>query len=77
MIIRVDIVHEERNQEGFQELGIEPEIIEYVEEGFIDTDQLVAISAYHEHTQLFLRGAHSLIIEEDFDTFATRWKKTQ
>jgi len=37
--------------------------------------QVVAISAYHEHTQIFLNGGHSLIIDEDFYTFATRWKK--
>jgi len=75
MIIDVLIVHEERNDNAFLEMGVDPEIIEYLEEGLIDLRQVVAISAYHEHTQLFLTGGHSLIIDEDFYTFASRWKK--
>jgi hypothetical protein len=77
MILRVQIVHEEINQNGFQEIGIEPDIIEYLEDGYINLSHVVAVSAYHEHTQIFLSGSHSLIIDEDFDTFVSKWRKTQ
>jgi len=77
MIVDVLIVHEERNDDAFLEIGVDPQIVEYLEEGLVDLRQVVAISAYHEHTQPFLSGGHSLIIDEDFYTFATRWKKTR
>lgn len=77
MIVSVNVIHEERNQEGFQEIGIEPEIIQYIEEGFLDLKQVVAMCAYHENTQVFLQGGHSLIIEEELYKFVALWKKTQ
>jgi len=46
MIIDVLIVHEERNDNAFLEMGVDPEIIEYLEEGLVDLRQVVAISAY-------------------------------
>jgi hypothetical protein len=77
MKIKVDIVYEEKNEDSFQELGIDAEIIEYIEEGIIDLKQVVACSNYHEHTQVFTIGGHTLIIDFEYEKFARLWMKVQ
>lgn len=77
MKIKVDIVYEEKNEDSFQELGIDPEIIEYIEEGIIDLTQVVACSKYHEHTQVFTIGGHTFIIDFEYEKFARLWMKAQ
>ena len=72
-MIKVQIIHEQRNDSWLESVGIEPEIVQILEDGVINEKDIVAISAYYENTQLFMQGGHILMIEEDYYTFVTKW----
>ena len=72
-MIKVQIIHEQRNDSWLESVGIEPEIVQILEDGVINEKDIVAISAYYENTQLFMQGGHILMIEENYYTFVTKW----
>lgn len=72
-MIKVQIIHEQRNDSWLESVGIEPEIVQILEDGFVNSKDIVAVSAYFENTQLFLQGGHILLIEENYYTFVRKW----
>ena len=72
-MIKVQIIHEQRNDSWLESVGIEPEIVQILEDGIVNEKDIVAISAYYENTQLFMQGGHILMIEENYYTFVTKW----
>ena len=72
-MIKVQIIHEQRNDSWLESVGIEPEIVQILEDGVINEKDIVAISAYYENTQLFMQGGHILMIEENYYTFVSKW----
>ena len=72
-MIKVQIIHEQRNDSWLESVGIEPEIVQILEDGVINEKDIVAISVYYENTQLFMQGGHILMIEENYYTFVTKW----
>lgn len=72
-MMKVQIILEQRNDSWLESVGIEPEIVQILEDGVINEKDIVAISAYYENTQLFMQGGHILLIEENYYTFVTKW----
>jgi hypothetical protein len=54
----------------------EADIIEIVEDGAIDSAQIVGVSAYHEYCIVYMLGGHSFILEEEYDIFVKRWMRS-
>ena len=75
VILKVQIVHEQKNDWMGLVEG-EADIIEIVEDGAIDSAQIVGVSAYHEHCIVYMVGGHSFILEEEYDIFVKRWTKS-
>ena len=71
--MKVQIILEQRNDSWLESVGIEPEIVQILEDGFVNEQHIVAASALFENTQLFLQGGHILLIEENYYTFVTKW----
>lgn len=75
VILKVQIVHEQKNDWMGLVEG-EADVIEFVEDGAIDTAHIVGASAYHEHCIVYMVGGHSFILEEEYPTFVARWTKS-
>jgi hypothetical protein len=54
----------------------ESDIVEIVEDGAIDSAQIVGVSSYHEYCIVYLLGGHSFILEEEYDIFVKRWMQS-
>ena len=76
MILKVQIVHEQKNENWMGLIEGESDIVEIVEDGAIDSAQIVGVSAYHEYCIVYLLGGHSFILEEEYDIFAQRWMRS-
>jgi hypothetical protein len=76
MILKVQIVHEQKNENWMGLIEGESDIVEIVEDGAIDSAQIVGVSAYHEHCIVYMVGGHSFILEEEYDIFVKRWTKS-
>jgi hypothetical protein len=76
MILKVQIVHEQKNDNWMGLIEGESDIVEIVEDGAIDSAQIVAVSAYHEYCIVYMLGGHSFILEEEYDIFVKRWIKS-
>lgn len=72
-MIKVQIVLEQRNDSWLESVGIEPEIIQILEDGFVNEQHIVGASALFENTQLFMTGGHIIVIEENYYTFVRKW----
>jgi hypothetical protein len=72
-MIKVQIINEQRNDSWLESVGIEPEIVQILEDGVVNSKDIVAVSAYFENTQLFMQGGHILLIEENYYTFVKKW----
>ena len=76
MILKVQIVHEQKNDNWMGLIEGESDIVEIVEDGAIDSAQIVGVSAYHEYCIVYMVGGHSFILEEEYDIFAQRWMRS-
>jgi hypothetical protein len=76
MILKVQIVHEQKNENWMGLIEGESDIVEIVEDGAIDSTQIVGVSAYHEYCIVYMVGGHSFILEEEYDIFAQRWMRS-
>jgi hypothetical protein len=76
MILKVQIVHEQKNDNWMGLIEGEADTVEIVEDGAIDSAQIVGVSAYHEHCIVYMVGGHSFILEEEYDIFVTRWMRS-
>ena len=76
MILKVQIVHEQMNENWMGLIEGESDIVEIVEDGAIDSAQIVGVSAYHEYCIVYMVGGHSFILEEEYDIFAQRWMRS-
>ena len=76
MILKVQIVHEQKNENWMGLIEGESDIVEIVEDGAIDSAQIVGASAYHEHCIVYMVGGHSFILEEEYQIFVQRWTKS-
>lgn len=76
MILKVQIVHEQKNDNWMGLIEGESDIVEIVEDGAIDSTQIVGVSAYHEYCIVYMVGGHSFILEEEYDIFAQRWMRS-
>lgn len=72
-MIKVQIIHEQKNESWLESVGVEPEVVQILEDGVINEKDIVAISAFYENTQLFLQGGHILMIEENYYSFVRKW----
>lgn len=72
-MMKVQIIHEQRNESWLESVGVEPEIVQILEDGFVDEKHIVAASALYEATQLYLTGGHILLIDDNYITFARKW----
>lgn len=72
-MIKVQIILEQRNDSWLESVGIEPEIIQILEDGFVNEQHIVAASALFENTQLFMTGGQIIVIEESYYTFVRKW----
>ena len=75
VILKVQIVHEQKNDWMGLVEG-EADVIEIVEDGAIDSAQIVGVSAYHEHCIVYMVGGHSFILEEEYQLFVQRWMRS-
>ena len=76
VILKVQIVHEQKNENWMGLIEGESDIVEIVEDGAIDSAQIVGVSAYHEYCIVYMVGGHSFILEEEYDIFAQRWMRS-
>ena len=76
MILKVQIVHEQKNENWMGLIEGESDIVEIVEDGAIDSAQIVGVSAYHEYCIVYLLGGHSFILEEEYDIFVKKWMRS-
>ena len=76
MILKVQIVHEQKNENWMGLIEGESDIVEIVEDGAIDSAQIVGVSAYHEYCIVYMVGGHSFILEEEYHIFAQRWMRS-
>jgi hypothetical protein len=76
MILKVQIVHEQKNDNWMGLIEGESDIVEIVEDGAIDSAQIVGVSAYHEYCIVYMLGGHSFILEEEYDLFVKKWIKS-
>ena len=76
MILKVQIVHETKNDNWMGLIEGESDIVEIVEDGAIDSAQIVGVSAYHEYCIVYMLGGHSFILEEEYDIFVKRWMRS-
>jgi hypothetical protein len=51
----------------------QPDAIEYEEEGYIDLDSVVGVSNNFELLQVYLKGGHTVTLDEDLNTFLSDW----
>jgi hypothetical protein len=72
-MIKVQIILEQKNDSWLESVGIEPEIIQILEDGFINEQHVVGACAFFENTQLFMTGGHIIVIEENYYTFVRKW----
>lgn len=72
-MIKVQIINEQRNDSWLESVGLEPEIVQILEDGLIDERHIVAASALYESTQLFMTGGHIILIDENYTTFTRKW----
>lgn len=72
-MMKVQIILEQRNDSWLESVGLEPEIVQILEDGFVNEQHIVAASAYYENTQLFMQGGHILLIEDNYYTFVSKW----
>ena len=61
----------------YKEIGLEndADVVEIVERGVIELDNVIAANEHYEMTQLHLSSGISLFIDMDFDYFCTLWTK--
>ena len=76
VILKVQIVHEQKNENWMGLIEGESDIVEIVEDGAIDSAQIVGVSAYHEYCIVYLLGGHSFILEEEYDIFVKKWMRS-
>ena len=76
MLLKVQIVHEQKNDNWMGLIEGESDIVEIVEDGAIDSAQIVGVSVYHEYCIVYLLGGHSFILEEEYDIFVKRWMQS-
>lgn len=76
VILKVQIVHEQKNENWMGLIEGESDIIEIVEDGAIDSAQIVGVSAYHEYCIVYMLGGHSFILEEEYGIFVQRWMRS-
>lgn len=76
MILKVQIIHEQKNDNWMGMIEGESDIIEIVEEGVIDANQVIAVTEYHEYCIVYMLGGHSFILEEEYDNFIERWMRS-
>ena len=76
MLLKVQIVHEQKNDNWMGLIEGESDIVEIVEDGAIDSAQIVGVSSYHEYCIVYLLGGHSFILEEEYDIFVKRWMQS-
>ena len=72
-MIKVQIILEQKNDSWLESVGIEPEIVQILEDGFINEQHIVGACAFFENTQLFMAGGHIIVIEESYYTFVMKW----
>jgi len=72
-MMKVQIIMEQRNDSWLESVGIEPEIVQILEDGFVNEQHIVAASALFENTQLYMTGGHIIVIEESYYTFVRKW----
>ncbi len=75
-MIKVQIIHETKNDNWMGLIEGESDIIEILEDGMVDEHQIVAISQLFENTQLYMRGGHIILIEENYYTFVVKWMQS-
>ena len=76
VILKVQIVHEQKNENWMGLIEGESDIVEIVEDGAIDSAQIVGVSAYHEYCIVYMVGGHSFILEEEYDIFVKKWMRS-
>lgn len=76
MILKVQIVHEQKNENWMGLIEGESDTIEIVEDGAIDSAQIVAVSSYHKYCIVYMLGGQSFILEEEYDIFVQRWMQS-
>lgn len=75
-MIKVQIIHETKNDNWMGLIEGESDIIQILEDGMVDAQQIVAISQLFENTQLYMRGGHIILIEENYYTFVLKWMQS-
>lgn len=75
-MIKVQIIHETKNDNWMGLIEGESDIIQILEDGMVDADQIVAISQLFENTQLYMQGGHIILIEENYYTFVVKWMQS-
>jgi hypothetical protein len=72
-MMKVQIILEQKNDSWLESVGIEPEIVQILEDGFVNEQHIVAACAFFENTQLFMTSGHIIVIEESYYTFVRQW----
>ena len=72
-MMKVQIILEQKNDSWLESVGIEPEIVQILEDGFVNEQHIVAACAFFENTQLFMTGGHIIVIEESYYIFVRQW----
>ncbi len=72
-MMHVQIIHEQKNESWLESVGIEPEIVQIIEDGIVDELHIIAACCFYESTQLYLTNGHILTIDEEYLIFLSRW----
>jgi hypothetical protein len=74
-IAQVTFIYSEQQDSIYKEVGLGADIVEVLEDGYINLDDVSACSAFYGNTIIFLKGGHSFTIDMNFNNFVSIWKK--
>ena len=74
-IQKVQFVYAEKQDSIYKEVGLGADIVEVLEDGYIDLDQVIGCSQFYEHTIVYMKGCHSFTIDMDYINFVAIWTK--
>ena len=72
-LLKVEVVHQEKQDSIYNEVGLGADICEYLEDGYIDLDEVVGAIANYDYTNVVIKGGLMILISTDINIFVSKW----
>jgi hypothetical protein len=72
-ILKVEIVHQEQQDSIYKEVGLGADIVEVLEDGYINLDDVSGAIANYDYTNVLFKGGQMLLITMDINRFVAEW----